>query len=223
MSSQILSERIGTYTPTEADKERYKARLEYLSSKDRKIEPRSIGCFDDSVCGGEDLMNNHVNRVSWWLTAILTVIALIVVIVLGAMMNSSSATPGSSWSYLNASGWIQPTPNSLAALIGMAMILDVYVGYMQALRKGHLDHSVGQYVLRTVIHIGLWLLILYGIGHYGYIGSMFGLLVLGVSLLWQAFTSHGCAPFYTWVSMVELAFVVFLTIWLGTAQVKIWP
>lgn len=173
------------------------------------------------MCSGDRLINEHATRVSWWLAALMVVIALILV---GVIMQHAFNTQNTgSWSALHASTWIQPTPRALASLVGIAITLDVYSSYMMALKKGHLDKYVGQFVLGTFIKTALWIFFLYGLSYAGTIGSMFALITLALALGWSFLTSHSHAPLHSWMAALELLFVGFLIVWLSTSGATIWP
>lgn len=189
----------------------------------KSISPvKEGGCWEtDTVCSGDRLINEHASRLSWWFVAFLVVLALVLV---GLITQHAYITePTGSWSNLHASSWIQPTPRALGSLVGIAITIDVYVSYMIALKKGHLDKYVGQFLLSTVIRVGLWLIFLYGLAYGGTIGSMLALVVLALVLGWGFMTSHSHAPLHSWISMLQLLFVLFLLVWLGSAGVKVWP
>ncbi len=178
-------------------------------------------CWEESVCSGDVLINEHATRISWWVAAVLVVIALTLI---GVIMQHAFVTENTGpWSNLNASSWIQPTPRALASLVGIALTLDLYTSYMMALKKGHLDKFIGQFVLGAIVRTGLWIFFLYGLSYGGTIGSMFALFTLAVLLGWGFLTSHAHAPLHSWISMLEFAFVIFLIVWISTSGAKIWP
>lgn len=168
-------------------------------------------------------MSDHASRVAWWFVAALVVLAIILDAVIMEHAYRDDVAGTGTWSTLNASSWIQPSPRALASLVGIAIVLDVYTSYMMALKKGHLDKYVGQFLLGTVMRVALWLFFLFGVSYGGTIGSMFSLVVLGVILVWGMMTSHATSPLHAWISMLELVFVIFLVIWLSTTTAKIWP
>jgi hypothetical protein len=181
----------------------------------------SSPCEVDTVCSGDRLISEHATRVSWWLASGLVVLALVFVGVIGQHAFKTHTT--GPWSALHASSWIQPTPRALASLVGIALVLDIYISYMMALRKGHLDRFVGQFLLGTLLRTGLWLFFLYGLAYGGYIGSMFAVITLALMLAWGFMSSHSYAPFHSWLSALEFVFVIFLTVWLATSNAKVWP
>lgn len=186
-----------------------------------KIRPEEGKCWEESVCSGDRLINEHASRVSWWVAAILVVVALILVgVIMQHAFNTAFTGP---WSTLHASSWIQPTPRALASLVGIALTLDVYSSYMMALKKGHLDKYVGQFMLGTFLRLGLWIFFLYGVSYGGTIGSMFALITLALVLGWGFMTSHSHAPLHSWISVLQLVFVLFLIGWLSTSGAKLWP
>lgn len=203
-------------SPAEKRKERAREEAALRSSKS------SGGCWEtENVCSGDRLINEHASRVSWWLVAALVVLALILDGVISEHAFTTEHT--GSWSNLHASSWIQPTPRALGSLVGIVLVLDVYVNYMMALKKGHLDRYVGQFLLNTVLRVALWLFFLYGLSYGGTIGSMLALVVLVGILGWGFLTSHSCAPLHSWISVLELVFVVFLIVWVSTTGAKLWP
>lgn len=184
---------------------------------------RKGDCWEnESVCSGDRLINEHASRVTWWLVLGMVVVALLLD---GIIMQHASRTEatGGPWTQLHASSWIQPTPRALASLVGIVLTLDVYTSYMMALKKGHLDRYMGQFLLSTVLRVALWIFFLYGVSYGGTVGSMISLLVLALMLLWGILTSHSCAPLHTWISMLELGFVGFLSVWLLTSHATVWP
>lgn len=185
-------------------------------------ESAQKGCWDaDSVCSGERLINEHATRVSWWLVVVMAVIALTLIGIITEHAYRTQLT--GPWSNLHASSWIQPTPRALGSLVSLAMLLDLYTSYMMALRKGHLDRFVGQFLLTSFLRVSLWIYFMYGVANGGTIGSMFSLIILAVIIGWGFLTSHSCAPLHAWISMVELLFVLFLIVWLATTGVAVVP
>lgn len=182
---------------------------------------KAEGCWGDSLCLGDRLVAEHASRLAWWLVGGLVILALVLDALI--MRHAHNTANFGSWSMLSPSSWIHPTPHALASLVGLAIVLDAYTSYMMALRKGHVDKYVGQFLLSMVIRISLWLFFLYGVAYGGTIGSMLSLVVLGVILVWGMMTSHQTSPLHAWISVLELAFVVFLIIWLSTSNVKLWP
>lgn len=178
-------------------------------------------CWGESVCSGDELINSHANRVSWWLAAIFVVAALILV---GVIMHhaANTATTGP-WSTLHPSTWIAATPNALASLVGITIVLDVYTSYMLALKKGHLDRYVGQFVLGLFMRVALWIFVLHGLSYGGTIGSMFALLALAVMTAWSVMTSHSTNMLYSLIHALVFAFVIFLIVYLVTSGAKVWP
>jgi uncharacterized membrane protein YedE/YeeE len=153
-----------------------------------------------------------------------TILVVLALVFVGVIMQHAFVTENTGpWSLLNASTWIQPTPRALASLVGIALTLDVYTSYMMALKKGHLDRYVGQFLLGTVLRVGLWIFFLFGVSYGGTIGSMFALVTLAIMLGWGFMSSHAHAPLHAWISLLEFVFVVFLIVWLATSGAKIWP
>ncbi len=193
-----------------------------IVAKRRSLPRTKVGdCWEESVCSGDRLINEHATRISWWIASGLVVLALILV---GVIMQHAFLTENTGpWSVLNASSWIQPTPRALASLVGITLTLDVYTSYMMALKKGHLDKYVGQFLLATFLRLGLWIFFLYGLAYAGTIGSMFALIALAVVIGWGFMTSHSNAPLHSWMALLELVFVLFLIVWLSTSNARIWP
>lgn len=183
---------------------------------------RAEGCWEtETLCSGDKLIKEHASRISWWLVTVLVVVALILVgLIAQRSFNTQMTGP---WSNLHASSWIQPTPRALGSLVGIAIVLDMYTSYMMALKRGHLDRMVGQFLLTSFIRTSLWIYFLYGLSYGGDIGSMFSLILLAVILAWGFMTSHSCAPLHSWISMVEFIFVLFLIVWLATSSVTVVP
>lgn len=193
------------------------------SSRNREEQQRGGGCWDETVCSGDKLMREHASRVVWWLVIVLVGVALLLDGLIMTHAHNDEVLGTGSWNRLMGPTWLQPTPRALGSLVGIAITLDVYLSYMMALKKGHLDKYVGQFLIGTVIRVALWLFFLYGLSYDGTIGSMLSLIVLGVMLVWGMMTSHATSPLHAWVSLLELVFVFFMIGWLATANVKIWP
>jgi hypothetical protein len=155
------------------------------------------------------------------LVSFLVIVALVLIGIIGQhAFNTEHTGP---WSTLNSSSWIQPTPRALASLVGITLVIDMYTSYIMALKKGHLDNYIGQFLLSAVIRICLWIFFLYGLSYGGFIGSMLSLIVLAIVVAWGFMTSHSCAPLHAWISALELLFIGFLIVWLATAGVKVMP
>lgn len=192
-----------------------------VARKTRRREALEGSCWEESVCSGDKLINEHASRISWWLTAVFVVVALVLV---GVIMQNTykNATTGP-FSLMTASSWIQPTPRALASLVGIAVVLDTYTSYMIALKKGHLDKYVGQFVLSTFLKIGFWVLFVEGIRVGATIGSFFALIGLALMLGWSFLTSHSATLIYSLLHALLFAFVIFLIVWIATSNVVIWP
>lgn len=191
-------------------------------SRRRSRDPmEGSGCWETSVCDGDRLINEHGNRVSWWLVAVFAVVAMILVGVIMQHAHNTATTGG--WSVLHASSWIQPTTNALASLVGITILLDLYTSYMIALKKGHLDRYVGQFLLSAFIKTALYIFYLYGLANYGTIGSFFAIITLMIMTAWNFMTSHYFSPLFAWIQALILAFQVFLTVFLTTSGAKVWP
>lgn len=188
----------------------------------RRVRRSEAGCWeDDNECSGERIINEHAGRLSWWLVGVLLVVALILVGVTGQHAYATQLT--GPWSTLHASSWIQPTPRALASLVGITIALDLYTSYMMALKRGHLDRHLGQFLLTSFIRVGLWIFFMEGVAYGGTIGSMLALITLALVLVWGVLSSHSCAPLHTWISILELVFVFYLMCWLGTTGAKVLP
>lgn len=191
------------------------------SRRSKGVYLEDTGCWEESVCSGDKLINEHANRISWWLVGTMVVVALILLGVIFTYANNTATT--GSWSTMHPSTWIAATPHAMASLLGITVVLDSYTTYMIALKKGHLDRYVGQFLLGMFIKLALIVFFSFGLAHYGSIGSMFSILGLTAITLWSFLTSHSHSPLFAWLHLLVLAWYIFLIVYLATSGVKIWP
>lgn len=198
------------------------SRLGTYSRSSKRDKSGMSQCWQgESLCAGDVLAQEHGARLTWWLTGIFVIIALILDITIMNHANDTATT--GPWSQLSSRSWLQPTPRALGSIVGIAIVMDAYVSYMMAIAKGHLDKYPGQYVMGLFIRLALYIFFLYGVSYGGFIGSMLALITLGLSLVWSILTGHSCSPIHAWLNILELAFVFIMGLWLGLSGVTVWP
>src|SRR6185437_1324323 len=173
-----------------------------------------------TLCKGDELMNSHSWRMVWWLTVVLVLVAVILIALLANKMDNDAT---SAWHVLSVNTSISPTAQCLGALVGLMAVFAAYTSYMLGYHKGHLDNYPAQYGISVFLRLSLWVYFMYGFAYGGTIGSCFSLLLLLVLTLWNVMTGHSYSAYHSWLTLVELAFIVFLLIWMSLSRAAMFP